>query len=173
MPSPSRHLAALATAAALLVGQGCEPPQPSNPVDLSSRTIQITATIGMIAEPLRQIAGDRAEVTTLIGHGIDPHLYKPTSSDLRTLRESDAIFYNGILLEGRLTQVLESAARRGQQAFPIAEDLVASPDFAIPDEDDANATDPHVWMDVRAWGQALQIATRHLADLDQAHAILY
>ena len=38
---------------------------------------RITATTGMVADIVRQVAGDRGEVTSIIGEGVDPHLYVP------------------------------------------------------------------------------------------------
>ena len=69
--------------------------------------IRVVASIGMIADIVRNVAGDAADVEGLIGEGVDPHLYKPTSNDVKTLRDADVIFYNGLLLEGKMTDVLE------------------------------------------------------------------
>jgi manganese/zinc/iron transport system substrate-binding protein len=43
--------------------------------------IKIAATIGMVADLVKQVGGDRVEVQQLMGPGVDPHLYKPTSAD--------------------------------------------------------------------------------------------
>ena len=43
---------------------------------------KIGTTIGMIADIIKQVAGDKAEVTNIIGTGVDPHLFNPTRSDV-------------------------------------------------------------------------------------------
>jgi len=72
---------------------------------------QVTTTVGMITDVVRNVAGDKAQVDGLIGEGIDPHLYKPTRADLIALRRANIIFYNGLMLEGKMADVLLKIAR--------------------------------------------------------------
>ncbi|MEC9374403.1 MAG: zinc ABC transporter substrate-binding protein, partial [Planctomycetota bacterium] len=39
---------------------------------------RVVATVGMVADIVRNVAGDRADVIGMMGSGVDPHLYKPT-----------------------------------------------------------------------------------------------
>src|SRR5690606_4318883 len=50
------------------------------------------ATVGMITDIVRNVAGEHAEVIGLIGEGVDPHLYKPTRNDVAALSRADIIF---------------------------------------------------------------------------------
>src|SRR3712207_9427817 len=61
--------------------------------------IRIATTTGMIADLAENIGGERVEVVSLMGPGVDPHLYKPSAGDIRRLEEADIIFYNGLELE--------------------------------------------------------------------------
>ena len=54
---------------------------------------RITATTGMVADLVRQVAGERARVEGIIAEGVDPHLYAATTSDVKALRNGDVIFY--------------------------------------------------------------------------------
>ncbi|MCG8598853.1 MAG: zinc ABC transporter substrate-binding protein, partial [Verrucomicrobiales bacterium] len=72
----------------------------------SSGKPQAVATIGMVADIVRNVAGDRLAVSSLVGEGIDPHLYKPTSTDVKSLQSADIIFYNGLHLEGKMGDIL-------------------------------------------------------------------
>ncbi len=74
--------------------------------DSLSEPYTIVCTIGMIADIVRNVAGDHAQVEGIIGEGVDPHLYKPTRGDVVALSRADVVFYNGLLLEGRMTNVL-------------------------------------------------------------------
>ena len=56
----------------------------------------------MITDIVRNVAGDKAEVSGLIGEGIDPHLYSPARNDVVALSQADIIFYNGLMLEGKM-----------------------------------------------------------------------
>ena len=44
----------------------------------------------MIADLVRNMGGDRVEVTALMGPGVDPHLYKPSAGDVDVLSEADS-----------------------------------------------------------------------------------
>lgn len=69
----------------------------SSPRPFSGRyPIKAIATVGMIADPLSRIAGPHLSVTTIIGEGGDPHLYKPSPRDVRRIIESDIVFFNGL-----------------------------------------------------------------------------
>ena len=49
--------------------------------------VKVATTIGMVADLVRQVGGERVEVEQLMGPGVDPHLYKPTSTDAAPLEQ--------------------------------------------------------------------------------------
>ena len=76
------------------------------------RELTVVCTTGMIGDLVAAIAGEHALVKTLIGSGIDPHLYKATRSDIITLTSADLVFM--IALHHELDnpeQVLDEAYR--------------------------------------------------------------
>lgn len=135
-----------------------------------NRKLNIVATTGMIADALQNIAGDRAEVTSLMGPGVDPHLYKATQGDLGKLRSADIIFYNGLHLEGKMGEVLERLARQ-KPVVAVAEKLPENRLLANPDYADSH--DPHVWFDVSLWSEAVAFASHELQKHDTANAEYY
>jgi manganese/zinc/iron transport system substrate-binding protein len=113
---------------------------------------------------VRQVAGGRAEVTALMGEGVDPHLYRATRSDIARMLEAELVFYNGLLLEGKMTDALVRVARAGKPVFAVTELideswLLAPPGFQ-------GHFDPHVWMDPRAWAKAVEVVRGRLAEVD-------
>jgi manganese/zinc/iron transport system substrate-binding protein len=111
---------------------------------------RVLSTIGMIGDLVREIGGDRVRAETLLGEGVDPHTYKPTRADIARLNAADAILYNGLLLEGQMTDVFVRLARGGKPVFAVTELLAAD---QLLTEDDGK-DDPHVWMDVTLWAKA-------------------
>jgi len=128
--------------------------------------VEIVATVGMVADIVREIAGDSAKVSSLIGEGIDPHLYKPTRRDVLTLSRADVIFYNGLLLEGKMTDTLKKLAQGGKPVFAVA-DLLAE-DHLLPSDEDPKHHDPHIWMNVAFWSRAVDRATDALSNYNPA-----
>ena len=83
--------------------------------------LKVVATTGMVADLVRQTGGERVEVRQLMGPGVDPHLYKPTAADASRLAKADAIFYNGLNLEGRLGDLFTRLARQGVKVYAVSE----------------------------------------------------
>jgi manganese/zinc/iron transport system substrate-binding protein len=132
-----------------------------------AKPLTIVATTGMVADITRQVAGDHATVTSLMGEGIDPHLYKPTAADAKAIVSADMVFYSGLMLEGRMTDTFFKAARLGKVVFPVTE-LIEETFLLEPPEFEGH-WDPHVWMDVSAWSQAVQAVATALCQEDPAN----
>jgi manganese/zinc/iron transport system substrate-binding protein len=141
----------------------------------SGKTVQqprtAAATVGMIADIVREVAGGRIAVTGIIGEGVDPHLYKPTRQDVVTLSNADIVFYNGLMLEGKMGDVLVKVAAGGKPVHAVTEKLLETGDYVLTDE--AEHYDPHVWMDVAGWMKAVEVVTQALVDFDPKGAATF
>ncbi|MBN2551009.1 MAG: zinc ABC transporter substrate-binding protein [Anaerolineales bacterium] len=153
-----------------LVLSACAPAPQAASADLSSRTIKVVATVGMVADVVKNVGGERVEVTALMGAGVDPHLYKASEGDVRAIEEADIVFYSGLHLEAGLSAVLERMRDRGN-VVAITDgveraNLIAPPEFE-------GAYDPHVWFDVSIWMQTIPAVRDALSQLDPQSADLY
>ncbi|MFG0274804.1 MAG: metal ABC transporter solute-binding protein, Zn/Mn family [Phycisphaerales bacterium] len=131
----------------------------------------VVCTIGQIADITRQVAGDRAEVIGLLGPGVDPHLYKLTRSDVGQLRAADLVFYNGLLLEGKMIDALVRLASSGKPVHAVTESI--DEENLLTPEAFAGAYDPHVWMDPQAWAKAVEQVRDRLIAFDPAGEAAY
>lgn len=131
--------------------------------------IRTGATVGMVADIVREVAGDRAKVTNIIGSGVDPHVYSPTRSDVAVLLKSDIIFYSGLLLEGQMTDILAKISLK-RPVYAVTELL--SDDYLLRDAQTGHH-DPHVWMDVQGWSKAVEVVSNAFAEFDPAGAAGY
>lgn len=122
----------------------------------------IVTTVGMITDIVEHVAGDRAQVQGLMKEGVDPHLYKPTRADVVTLMRADVIFYNGLMLEGKMQDVLEKMSGSDKPVFAVTSLLDPSYVMAV----DASHSDPHVWMDVQGWIHAVRAVAEALSQYD-------
>lgn len=115
-----------------------------------AQTPSAVATVGMIGDVARNVAGACVEVEALMGPGVDPHLYRASAGDVRSLRDADAILYAGYSLEGQLGEVLE---RLGEDKPTVA----VGPASIAPDDlitvQDIYGIDPHLWMDASLWAR--------------------
>jgi len=127
------------------------------------------ATVGMVADIVKEVAGGKAEVTQIIGSGVDPHLYNPTRGDVAALLKSDIIFYAGLLLEGQMTDILVKISRR-RPVNAVTERLREND--LIRDAQSGHQ-DPHVWMDVSRWKLAVKVVVEALVAFDPANDDVY
>lgn len=125
----------------------------------------VVTSIAQIGEPLSVIAGEGAEIISLMGPGVDPHLYRPTRSDIATLARADLIIWTGQSLESKLAPAIAQLARRTPAVALIAH---VPPSRLLQDAD--KKYDPHLWMDPLLWAQALGVATDALGTLIPDHA---
>lgn len=125
----------------------------------SEGKITVVTTIAQIGEPLSVIGGDRVEVQSLMGPSVDPHLYNPTQSDVKTVDSADVIFYNGLDLEVNMKKVFEEI---GETKPVLAIGDTLPEDVLL--EDEEGAVDPHIWFDIDLWKQALDAAVEELKE---------
>jgi len=134
---------------------------------------RVVTTVGMITDVVRNVAGEHATVEGIIGEGIDPHVYKPTRGDVVKLQNADVVFYNGLLLEGKMTDILVRVASGGKPVRAVTEAILDESDYLMKEPGESAYTDPHVWMDVRGWMQGVPVIAETLINFDPDHASDY
>ena len=65
----------------------------------------------MVADLVRNVGGPDVEVTQIMGEGVDPHLYKASPGDVSLLNGAQMIFYSGLHLEGKMSDLFERMAK--------------------------------------------------------------
>jgi len=121
-----------------------------NPKDSGDPNL-IVCTTTLIGDAVKQLVGNRHEVHTLMGAGVDPHTYEAKPSDVRALGNSRVIIYNGLHLEGKMTTLFE---RIGREKEVIAFSDGMDHKFLI--NVNAQTHDPHVWFDPDLWFQGIR-----------------
>lgn len=155
---------AITTAALLLAG--CQATQPES----GTEKMNIVCTTGMIGDAVSKVAGDRATVTALMGPGVDPHLYKASQGDLQKLSQADAIFYNGLHLEGKMVEILEKVGKT-KPVIAVSDGIDESRILQLGNLTDTH--DPHIWFDVQMWSEVVSYIGAGMEKLDSTHAAEY
>ena len=123
--------------------------------------VSVVATVGMIGDIAQILGGDCIAVDTMMGPGIDPHLYQATAQDVQTLNRADLILYSGYGLEGQLGDVFARYAER-VPTLAVSEAGIARDDLIT--TDDAYGVDPHLWMDVSLWARIVPVMAAQLSE---------
>jgi manganese/zinc/iron transport system substrate-binding protein len=133
--------------------------------------LNVVTTTTMVTDMVKEIGGDRVNVVGLMGPGVDPHLYKPASGDVVKLQRAKVIFYSGLMLEGRMSDLFFRMARSGKLVYAVTEsipekDRLEPPEFA-------GHWDPHVWGDPILWSKCVVTVVDGLSKADPAGAADY
>lgn len=128
----------------------------------------VVATTTVVADLVREVAGDRVVIDCLMAAGIDPHSYKATPRDADRLARADLVVASGLHLEGKLAELLARLAKR-VPVVAVADTLPA--DRLL--EAAAGLHDPHVWFDARLWSLCPAGVAKALASIDAGHADEY
>lgn len=130
--------------------------------------IQAVCTTGMVADLVRRIGDEKVSVVQMMGEGVDPHLYKASPGDVAKLNEAAIIFYSGLHLEGKMSDVFVRMARR-KPTFAVTEYISEGRVLDNP----AGAFDPHLWFDVSLWREGAGVVRDALKAYDPANAGYY
>src|SRR5215469_2691318 len=133
----NRRLLLCAAAFSLLVG----------PVDAvqAADPIKVAASFSVLGDMLKQIGGDRVEVTAFVGPNGDAHVYEPTPGDAKTLAASAVLVVNGLGLEGWMSRLQKSSGFKGK----VVTATTGIKTRQMEEEEHGKTrkiTDPHAWQ---------------------------
>jgi len=155
-----RWTAAMVTVVSLLaLAAGCSQEETSG-----GGKLVVTTTVGMLADTVERVGGERVEVTALMGPGVDPHLYKASARDLDRLRRADLIIYIGLHLEGKMVDVLSRLSAGGSKAVAVGEAIGS--ELLLTPSGFKGQHDPHIWFDVSLWAKTIGPVAKALAEID-------
>jgi zinc transport system substrate-binding protein len=145
----------------------------------------VVASFYPLYEFSRQVAGDHAEVVSLVPMGVEPHDWEPSPPDVVRVQKAKLFVYNGAGLEPWVEKLLRDAKARGAVVVRATERVALisgdrpghehtqAPKTGAPSKGDRHTVDPHVWLDpVHAQAQVEAIRAG-LAKVDPANAPAY
>lgn len=127
----------------------------------------LVCTTPMVGDVVRSVAGGHADIEILIAPGVDPHLWTPTRTDVLRILEADAVFLNGLTLEGRVGDSISRVENQRRPVLRIAQSINRAE--LITDAQRAAYFDPHIWMDPSIWGRTATPVAELLAKLMPEH----
>jgi ABC-type Zn uptake system ZnuABC Zn-binding protein ZnuA len=151
------------------------------PAQTAGGRLKVVASTSIVADVVRQVSGDRIDLSTLVPIGTDAHSFAPAPQDVAMVTSARLVFVSGAGYESFLAPLLQNA---GGGAEPVelskgialrelsAQEQVADEDHAAAG-DDHSGKDPHTWTDpnnVKYWTAAI---SEGLGRADPANAAFY
>ena len=123
--------------------------------------VKVVTSLAIFADFVRQVGGDRVDVSTLVPAGADPHTYEPAPSRVAELAKADLVIVNGLGLEAALEDVVDENISSSATLVELAEGL------PVIDEN------PHLWLDVQNAIAYVERIRDALVQIDPAGADAY
>lgn len=145
-------------------------PEDTEPAASGTGVPTIIASTSIWGDVVANVACDGlATVNVLVPPGAHPHDWEPSLADRGRLEAAALVVSNGLGLEERFDDTLESVESAGTPVFHIAEhiDTIEMSDGNGKSDDHGHAhegDDPHVWFDPVRVSAALPQLAEHLVD---------
>jgi len=110
----------------------------ANPLHAEDR-LKVVASFSILGDIVKNVGGDRVDVTTLVGPNSDVHVYAPAPSDAKKVTDAGLLVINGLGLEGWLPRLVQSAG--GKATIVTASNGIAPLKLG-------SQADPHAWQSV-------------------------
>ena len=99
--------------------------------------LNVVASFSILGDLVRNVGGDKVDVTTLVGPDGDAHVYVPTPADAKRIAAARLVFVNGLGLEGWLPRLVQSAGGKAKIVTATA---------GIAPLQLGGGADPHAWQ---------------------------
>ncbi len=155
-----------------LAAAACSPPPSAVSGATGAPGLKVLAVESFLADLTRNVAGDRAQVSSLIPPGVDPHAFEPSPQDVAKIAGSRLLVVNGAGLESWLEKTLQNA---GDQGVVITASQGLTPRHPTSGEpaDPGGSSDPHFWLDPTLAVRYVENIRDGLAKADPAGADTY
>jgi zinc/manganese transport system substrate-binding protein len=139
--------------------------------------VKAVATFSILGDMLREVGGERVEVTTLVGANGDAHVYQPTPADARAVAGARVVLVNGLGYEGWIDRLISSSGFGGSVIIVSAG---VSPLTMPEGHDEENGgghghstLDPHAWQSLRNGATYVRNIAQGLIAADPEGAAVY
>jgi len=112
---------------------------------IAQEKLKVLATFSILGDFVKNVGGDRVEVTTLVGPDSDAHVYAPSPADARKVAEAKVVITNGLGFEGWMSRLIRAS---GSKVQPIAATKGVKARRAAEAGHGHGEADPHAWQSV-------------------------
>ncbi len=160
---------------------GCNPPsqQPDatssptanqTPATTTGNSIKVVATNTVLCDLTKQVAASTVTVMCMPSAGSDPHVYKITPEDRKSIEEANLVLYGGYNFEPDLIKAVKATSN---PAPKVAVHEVAVPQPQTVEEEGKSTIDPHVWHNPKHGIEIIKTIATNLEKIAPDRAATY
>lgn len=139
------------------------------------KKVQVVATNSIIYDITKNVAGDLADIHSIVPIGQDPHEYEPLPQDVQKIHDADLIFYNGINLENAedawFTKMVKNAGKVADKDYFAVSDGVDV--IYLEGANEKGKEDPHAWLNIENGVIYAKNVAKQLIAKDPEHKDVY
>ncbi len=118
------------------------------PANAQDSKIPVVATFSILGDFVREVGGDRIDLSLLVGPGSDAHVYAPAPGDAKKLAAAKLVVQNGLGFEGWIGRLIKAS---NTKARIVVATRGVKPIKAPHGADHGHhhvENDPHAWQNV-------------------------
>jgi zinc/manganese transport system substrate-binding protein len=145
---------------------------------LAQKPLNVVTSFSILADLVREIAGDTVRIQALVGPDADAHGYAPTPGDARSVAAADLVVVNGLGFDGWAEKLVRASGFKGRlvvasQGLATIRAQAHGHSHGHSHGHGRAAVDPHVWQDPLRVRQIVASLADELAALDPSRADAY
>lgn len=123
--------------------------------------VKIVTGSTVVASLVYDIAGDYADITSLVPNAVDAHTYEPLPSEMAALESADIVILADRELNTRITELVTSSLPSDATLVFLNESVLDEADYIYIDGYTRRGKNPHTWTNLRfAWYWVSEISNR-------------
>ncbi len=158
---------AVAAVVAVIVPLGVIASTPAVTTDDSK--LKVVASFFVLYNFARQVGGDRAEVTSIVPSGVEPHDWEPTIKQVSDANSADLFIYNGAGFESWAEDIEVELVIDTSSGL----ELMQTGEGGKEQGDEHVGADPHIWLDPMLAKQQVEKIRAGLAKADPDNVQYY
>jgi zinc/manganese transport system substrate-binding protein len=110
---------------------------------IAAEKLKAVASFSILADLVKQVGGDRVDVTAIVGPDGDAHVFQPSPLDAKAVADANIVVINGLGLEGWMARLIQSSGTKA----PV---VVASKGVRPlqGEGEEKGKADPHAWQSI-------------------------
>lgn len=117
----------------------------------AEKKVKVVASFSILGDMVKNVGGDRVEVTTLVGPNGDAHVYEPTPADAKAVSMADLVVVNGLGMEGWMDRLIKTSGYKGPVVVAtkgIKPREMTAEEAEEHEHSAKHIIDPHAWQNL-------------------------
>jgi zinc/manganese transport system substrate-binding protein len=143
----------------------------------AEKKVKVIASSSIIGDMVKNVGGNRVEVTTLVGPNGDAHVYEPTPADAKAVSAADLVIVNGLGLEGWMDRLIETSGYKGPVVVAsqgiTPREMTKEHETEHEGDKHRSKIDPHAWQNLANGQIYVANIAKALSSVEPAGASFY